>query len=53
MAKFDRLVDPDGMLSPEERAYRAEQARKAYYMRLALKSAQVRRRRQARKGGDL
>ncbi|WP_246351054.1 hypothetical protein [Nocardia barduliensis] len=53
MTKFDRLVDPDGLLSPEERAYRSAQARKAHYTRLALKSAQARRRRDPnRKGGD-
>ncbi|UAK35343.1 hypothetical protein K8O92_00200 [Nocardia asteroides] len=52
-SKFDRIVDPDGLLSPEERAYRADQARKAHYTRLALKSAQVRRRRgRKRKGGE-
>ncbi|MGW4716756.1 hypothetical protein [Nocardia sp. NPDC004260] len=52
-SKFDRIVDPDGLLSPEERAYRADQARKAHYTRLALKSAQVRRRRgRDRKGGE-
>jgi hypothetical protein len=44
-SKFDRLVDPDGLLSPEERAFRAEHARKAHFTRLALKSAQSRRRR--------
>ncbi len=54
-SKFDQIVDPDGLLSPEERAYRADQARKAHYTRLALKSAQSRRRRRekSRKGGDL
>lgn len=52
-SKFDRLVDPDGLLSPEERAYRADQARKAHYTRLALKSAQARRRRgRSHKGGE-
>lgn len=43
--KFERLVDPDGSLSPAERAKRAEHARKAHFKRLALKSAQARRRR--------
>jgi hypothetical protein len=43
--KFERRVDPDGKLTPAERAKRAEHARKAYFKRLALKSAQVRRRR--------
>ncbi|MGV9792409.1 hypothetical protein [Gordonia sp. NPDC003422] len=47
-AKFEREVDPDGVLSPVERAKRVENARKAYYARLALKSAQARK---ARKGG--
>lgn len=42
--KFERLVDPDGALSPAERAKRAEHARKAHFKRLALKSAQARRR---------
>ncbi|MGH8326162.1 MAG: hypothetical protein ACRET2_05310 [Steroidobacteraceae bacterium] len=46
--KFERQVDPDGKLAPAERAKRAEHARKAHFKRLALKSAQVRRRR----GGD-
>jgi hypothetical protein len=40
---FERQVDPDGTLTPAERARRAESARKAYYLRLALKSAQARR----------
>lgn len=43
--KFEREVDPDGVLPPEERARRAEHARKAHYTRLALRSAQARRRR--------
>ncbi|NTY58680.1 hypothetical protein FEG63_03820 [Mycolicibacterium sphagni] len=47
--KFEREVDPDGVLTPVERARRAEHKRKAYFSRLALKSAQARRR---RRGGD-
>ena len=43
-ARFEREVDPDGVLSPAERARRAESARKAYFTRLALRSAQARRR---------
>lgn len=43
MAKFEREVDPDGTLPPDELARRAEHARKAYFQRLALKSAQSRR----------
>lgn len=46
--KFERQVDPDGVLSPSERAKRAANARKAFYSGLALKSAKARRRR----GGD-
>jgi len=43
--KFQREVDPDGVLSPDDRARRAEHARKAYYARLALASVRARRRR--------
>ncbi|UCZ90451.1 hypothetical protein [Gordonia sp. WA4-43] len=46
--KFEREVDPERLLSPTERAKRVENARKAYYARLALKSARARR---ARRGG--
>jgi hypothetical protein len=42
--RFEREVDPDGVLSPAERARRAGHARKAYFTRLALRSAQARRR---------
>jgi hypothetical protein len=42
-AKFEREVDPDGLLAPEERDRRAASARKAYYMRLAALSAAARR----------
>ncbi len=41
--RFEREADPDGVLPPEERARRAEYLRKAYFTRLALKSAQARR----------
>ena len=43
--KFEQMVDPEGELPPAERARRAEHARKAHFKRLALKSAQARRRR--------
>lgn len=46
-ARFEKEVDPDGVLPPAERARRAEHARKAYFARLALKSAQARSRRGA------
>jgi hypothetical protein len=41
--RFEREADPDGTLPPAERARRAEHRRKAYFARLALKSAQSRR----------
>ncbi len=43
--RFENDVDPEGVLMPAERARRAASARKAYFARLALKSAQARRRR--------
>jgi hypothetical protein len=44
MAKFEHEVDPHNELSPRERAKRAENAKSAYYQRLALESAKARRR---------
>ena len=41
--RFEREVDPDGVLPPQERAQRAEHAKKAYFARLALASAKARR----------
>jgi hypothetical protein len=41
--QFEREVDPEGVLNPADRARRAEHARKAYFIRLALLSAQARR----------
>ena len=41
--RFEHQVDPDRVLSDEERKRRAEQAKKAYFTRLALRSAQSRR----------
>lgn len=52
MAKFEREVDPDGTLPPDERARRAEHKRKAYFGRLALKSAKARRARAVVAEGD-
>lgn len=43
--RFEREVDPDGTLTPQERAKRAEWARKAHMQRMALKSAAARARR--------
>ena len=43
LARFERQVDPDGTLHPVERARRAEHAKKAHMLRLALKSAEARK----------
>jgi hypothetical protein len=43
MERFEREVDPDGQMPPAERSRRAEHARSAYFARLALKSAEARR----------
>ena len=42
--RFDREVDPDGILAPAERARRVSHAKSAYFAGLALKSAKARRR---------
>jgi hypothetical protein len=44
-ARFEREVDPEGVLAPKERARRASHARRAYMGKLALKSARARRKR--------
>jgi len=44
-ARFEREVDPDNLLPPDERARRAAHARKAYFLRLSLASAKARRER--------
>ena len=45
--RFERAVDPNGELSPAERARRAKAARKAYFTSLAMKSAKARSRKTA------
>lgn len=42
LSRFEREVDPEGSLEPRERARRAEHARKAYFLRLALASSHAR-----------
>ena len=37
MARFEREVDPDGILSADERARRSEHAKRAYFARLAMR----------------
>jgi hypothetical protein len=48
LARFERQVDPDGVLPPAERAIRAEHARKAHMQRLSLAAAKKRRERAGR-----
>jgi hypothetical protein len=53
LAKFEREVDPDGVLPLEERRRRAEHLRRAHFAQLARASARVRRAKADRKrGGD-
>ena len=40
---FEKEVDPEGLLPVPERQRRAAHARKAYFTKLALKSARARR----------
>jgi hypothetical protein len=51
LRRFDREVDPDGVLEPVERVRRVKEARRAYFTELGRRSAEVRwgraRRRQA------
>ena len=43
MDRFERQVDPDGLLPPDERARRAEFAKKAHFQALSLRSSRMRR----------
>ncbi len=43
--KFERQVDPAGVLPEAERAVRVERARRAYMLQLAAKSAAARKKR--------
>jgi hypothetical protein len=47
LARFEEQVDPERRLSSAERTRRAEHAMRAHMTRLALRSAQMRRRRPA------
>jgi hypothetical protein len=42
LARFEREVDPDGLLPPAERSRRADHARKSYMSKLALKASRAR-----------
>jgi hypothetical protein len=43
LERFEKEVDPDGTLSPEERRQRAEHAKRAYMLKLAKRSAAARK----------
>lgn len=45
--RFENQVDPDGVLDPRERAIRAEHGRRAYYLAMAARSVESRRRKAA------
>ena len=47
LAGFEAKVDPDGTLTPAERQRRAQFARREHFARLAMRSAQVRRKKAA------
>ena len=47
LGRFERQVDPDGTLPPEERAKRAESAKKAYMAKIQLAAAKARRQKAA------
>lgn len=50
LARFERQVDPEGTLTPEQRRVRAMSARRAYFLELAAKSAAARRAKTAGEG---
>ncbi len=43
LQRFEREVDPDGKLPPDERHRRAEHAKRAYMLKLAKRSVAARR----------
>lgn len=46
--RWERQVDPEGLLDPHERAIRAEHAKKAHFTAMAMKSAKARARKKTR-----
>lgn len=48
--RFEQLVDPDGKMHPDARAKAAASARKAHFLTMAKRSAEVRRSRRAARG---
>jgi hypothetical protein len=52
LARFEREVDPAGELDLSERRRRAEQARRAYFIRLSLAALEARRTKRAAQPGS-
>jgi len=52
LRRFELEVDPDGRLEPGERRRRAAHARKAYFIRLAMKRRKRPRAKQGKAGRD-
>jgi len=53
MSRWDKEVDPHGLLSEEERFKRAEAAKRAHFLRLAYLSAKKRRSRGRQNGSKV
>ena len=47
MDRFEKQVDPDGVLDPVERAKRAEYAKKAFFTAISRKGVAARKRNRA------
>jgi hypothetical protein len=52
LARFEKEVDPNGVLDPAVRAKRAEHARRAHMLRLSLMARKTRTRKAADHGPD-
>jgi hypothetical protein len=52
LAKLEREVDPDGVMTPEDRRKAAENARQAHLLLIAEKSVASRARKKAERAGD-
>jgi hypothetical protein len=50
-ARFEALVDPEGVMSPAQRVQAAESARKRFYAEMQKRSAQARRLKRRPTGG--
>jgi hypothetical protein len=52
LSRFERDVDPDRVLEPQERLRRAAHARKAYFLQLALASKRARVKKQGQENKE-